>query len=75
MVSCTQKYSTSQYVPIQTMIYNVYLSIYFNIQGISDYTGMRYCKMLNRPRRPPLRRPPPHSRLQRSSTPPESGAG
>ncbi len=37
MVSCTQKYSTSQYVPIQTMIYNVYLSTYFNIQGISGY--------------------------------------
>jgi hypothetical protein len=37
MVSCTQKYSTSQYVPIQTMIYNVYLSIYCNIQGISGY--------------------------------------
>jgi hypothetical protein len=35
MVSCTQKYSTSQYVPIQIMINNVYLSIYFNIQGIS----------------------------------------
>ncbi len=37
MVSCTQKYSTSQYVPIHTMIYNVYLSIYFNIHGISGY--------------------------------------
>ncbi len=37
MVSCTQKYSTSQYVLIQSMIYNVYLSIYFNIQGISGY--------------------------------------
>jgi len=37
MVSCTQKYSTSQYVLIHTMIYNVYLSIYFNIQGISLY--------------------------------------
>ena len=31
MVSCTQKYSTSQYIPIQTMIHNVYLSIYFHI--------------------------------------------
>ncbi len=37
MVSCTQKYSTSQYVLIHTMIYNVYLSIFFNIQGISGY--------------------------------------
>ncbi len=37
MVSCTQKYSTSQYVPIQTMMNNIYLSIYFNIQGISGY--------------------------------------
>ena len=25
------KYSTSQYIPIQTMIHNVYLSVYFNI--------------------------------------------
>ena len=37
MVSCTQKYSTSQYVLIHPMIYNVYLSIYFNIQRISGY--------------------------------------
>jgi hypothetical protein len=37
MVPCTQKYSTSHYVLIHSMIYNVYVIMYFNIQGISGY--------------------------------------